>query len=72
MAKSSKRKFTFFSQSNGEIIKALPAEELKKETVSDNYRSIAFNKDGSLLVTSGENKAICVWNTSDWSLNVSR
>ncbi|KAG1404291.1 hypothetical protein G6F60_004437 [Rhizopus arrhizus] len=64
--------FVVLNTSNGEIIKALPAEELKKETVSDNYRSIAFSKDGSLLVTSGENKAICVWNTSDWSLNVSR
>jgi WD40 repeat protein len=33
---------------------------------------MAFNKQGSLLTTTGEDKDIRVWDTSDWSLKVTR
>lgn len=57
--------------STGELIKSYP-QDAKIDNVSDYYRSMQFNKDGSLLATSGENKEVCVWDTKDWSLKFSR
>jgi WD40 repeat protein len=53
------------------LTKSYP-QDAKNDNVSDYYRSIQFNKDGSLLATSGENKQVCVWDTKDWSLKFSR
>ncbi|KAI8378208.1 WD40-repeat-containing domain protein [Choanephora cucurbitarum] len=64
--------FLVLNSKTGELIKSYPKEESTLDNVTDYYRCIAFNKDGSLLATSGENKEICVWNTSDWSLNSTR
>ncbi|KAI9481103.1 MAG: WD40-repeat-containing domain protein [Benjaminiella poitrasii] len=63
--------FLVLNTSTGNVIKAYPEED-KVENVTDFYRSMTFNKDGSLLATSGENKAICVWDTNDWSLKNTR
>ncbi|KAI7905621.1 WD40-repeat-containing domain protein [Cokeromyces recurvatus] len=63
--------FLVLNSSTGNIVKAYPQEE-QANNVTDFYRSMAFNKDGSLLATSGENKEICVWNTNDWTLKNKR
>ncbi|KAI9278018.1 WD40-repeat-containing domain protein [Sporodiniella umbellata] len=63
--------FLVLNTSNGQMIKKLSGESTK-ETIADNYRSMSFSKDGSLFIASGENKSVCVWNTSDWSLKTSR
>ncbi|OAD01116.1 hypothetical protein MUCCIDRAFT_112546 [Mucor lusitanicus CBS 277.49] len=63
--------FLVLNTSTGELIKSYP-QDAKIDNVSDYYRSMQFNKDGSLLATSGENKEVCVWDTKDWSLKFSR
>ncbi|KAI8888112.1 WD40 repeat-like protein [Backusella circina FSU 941] len=63
--------FLVLNTSSGELIKSHPEQDIKKD-MSDLYRAIAFNKDGTLFTTTGEDKDIRVWETSDWSLKVSR
>ncbi|CEI97770.1 hypothetical protein RMCBS344292_11896 [Rhizopus microsporus] len=64
--------YLVLNTSNGEIIKSLSTDKLEKDTVHDDFRSMNFNEDGSLFAASGENKKICVWDTKDWSLKLSR
>ncbi|GAA5801297.1 hypothetical protein HPULCUR_006743 [Helicostylum pulchrum] len=59
--------FLVLNTSNGELIKTYP-QDANVNPVTDYYRCMSFNKDGSLLATSGENKQICVWDTQDWSI----
>lgn len=49
------------------MIKTYP-QDAKVDPVTDYYRCMSFNKDGTLLATSGENKQICVWDTQDWTV----
>ncbi|CEP06891.1 hypothetical protein [Parasitella parasitica] len=63
--------YVVLNTSNGEIIKSYP-QDAKIDNVTDYYRSMQFNKDGSLFATSGENKELCVWDTNNWSLKFSR
>lgn len=59
--------YNVFYDSTGELIKTYP-QDAKIDTVTDYYRCMSFNKDGTLLATSGENKQICVWDTQDWTV----
>lgn len=63
--------FLVLNTNNGQVIKTLSSEK-NKNTVADNYRSMAFSQDGLWFVASGENKSICVWNTNDWTLNTTK
>ncbi|KAI7891892.1 WD40-repeat-containing domain protein [Mucor mucedo] len=59
--------FLVLNTSTGELIKTYP-QDAKVDPVTDYYRCMSFNKDGTLLATSGENKQICVWDTQDWTV----
>ncbi|KAI8080124.1 WD40-repeat-containing domain protein [Gilbertella persicaria] len=63
--------YMVLNSQTGELIKSYPKEDTL-DSVTDHFRCVAFNKDGSLLATSGENKEICVWDTNDWSLKNTR
>ncbi|KAI8982548.1 WD40-repeat-containing domain protein [Pilobolus umbonatus] len=62
--------FLAVNTSTGEVTRKYPAEKLEK--VTDYFRSLAFNKEGTLLASSGEDKEVRVWNTSDWTVKVAR
>jgi hypothetical protein len=54
------------------LIKSIPSDHVEIKNVTDYYRSMAFNKDGSLLATSGENKQVVVHDTNDWSIKTTK
>ncbi|KAI8979483.1 WD40-repeat-containing domain protein [Mycotypha africana] len=64
--------FLVVNSVTGDILKSYPKEAIQIDNVSDYYRSMVFNNNGSMLATSGENKEICVWDTTDWSLKLKR
>ena len=57
--------------STGEVVKPINENERKQE-YSELYRVMSFNNDGSLLAATGDDKKINVYDTSDWSLKLSR
>lgn len=44
----------------------------RKQTYTEQHKSIGFSKDGSLMATSGDNKQINVYDTNTWDLKLSR
>ncbi|KAI9248000.1 WD40-repeat-containing domain protein [Phascolomyces articulosus] len=65
------KQFIVINTSTGEVVKPINENERKQE-YSELYRIMTFNNDGSLLATTGDDKKINVYDTSDWSLKLSR
>ncbi|KAF7721160.1 WD repeat-containing protein 4 [Apophysomyces ossiformis] len=64
--------FLVVNTSTGELVRPYPTDADRTQKYVDQHRSIAFNADGTLLVTTGDDKKIRVFNTNDWSLKLTR
>lgn len=54
------------------MIKGFLAAEIATKDYQELHRDVAFSHDGSLMATTGDDKLIHVYDTSDWSLKFSR
>ncbi|CAO3619215.1 unnamed protein product [Cunninghamella echinulata] len=61
--------FVVFNTSDGSIVKEFVGDAEKKTTYIDIHRCVSFNTDGTRLVTTGDDKEIRVYDTTNnWQL----
>lgn len=58
--------------STGEIVRSYPKEADRSQKYADLHRSAAYSKDGTLLVTTGDDKQLRVYDTTTWELKYTR
>ncbi|KAL1929855.1 hypothetical protein VTP01DRAFT_1009 [Rhizomucor pusillus] len=62
--------FLVVDSTSGNLVRPYTGE--RKQTYTEQHKSIGFSKDGSLMATSGDNKQINVYDTNTWDLKLSR
>ncbi|KAG2187429.1 hypothetical protein INT44_005117, partial [Umbelopsis vinacea] len=58
--------------STGEIIKQVQPSEENKSSGLEHFRTTTFSKDGKYLATTGDDKEIRVWDTTNWEQQSAR
>ncbi|KAI9020213.1 WD40-repeat-containing domain protein [Phycomyces nitens] len=64
--------FLVVNTNTGALLKPYGSQD-RKQKYTEKFSHIAFSTDGTLMATtSAEEKTISIWNTSDWSLKLTR